>query len=492
MTQETITSHSAASQALRRPPGPTPHPLNLYGQTNLIRFARNPRVYMERMRRDYGDVVRLTDGAPGYLFAFGEANNRAVLGDPDTFYNLAPQDTPMRVIPGSALSRLYNGLIQMNGPTHKSQRKLIARAMNAIWCEQTLVEMAAIVRRRVAALPTAGIIDLAAECREISLQVALKTLLGLDPSHGARGIAAAMDEWTRLVFSPFSFLLPFDLLGLPYARLQRLSEEIEAVIGALIAERQARGHDANDVLGALIDDAQASGLGEDALIGQTNFLFMAGHLTTASAMAWTLFCVMVHRHVVDQVAADGAALNLHDLLAPHGALSLSEAVINETLRLFPPVVWWTRIAQQDFALGGNHGRAGTRIIHSPFVSHRDPAHFSDPYRFNPQRWFARKPSPFAYCPFSAGPRMCLGERLAIAEIRLLLKHVFERFTPTLPPGARIDIGGLMLSSPSPGLFARLDPPGTRQSDIRFSGTVHSAFRYDAGSALTPNGRGARS
>lgn len=475
MTHMTLSSFTAARRWSRRPPGPVPHPLNLNGRANLIRFVRNPRLFMERMQRDYGDVVMLIDGTPSYLFAFGEACNRTVLGDPDAFYNLEPGDTPLRVTAGSALARLYNGLIQMNGPAHRSQRKLIARAMGRVWCEQTLAAMAAIVRRRVAQWPAGGIVDLAAECREISLQVALQTLLGLDPHRDSRSIADAMDEWTRLVFSPAVFLCPFDISGLPYARLQRLSERIEATIRGMIAERRCRGDRATDVLGALIAGAEEDGLDEDVLIGQTNFLFMAGHLTTASAMAWALFCVMAHPDLIAPLAAEGEVLEPEELIASASATSLVEAVIKEALRLFPPVMWWTRIAQKDFALAGYRGAAGTRIIHSPYVSHRDPAHFPDPYSFSPDRWFVNKPSPFAFCPFSAGPRMCLGERMAVAEIRLLLKYVLERHTPTLQPGARIDIGGLMLSSPAPGLYAQLERPGWPARTVAFSGSVHTAF-----------------
>jgi cytochrome P450 len=241
---------------------------------------------MERMRREHGDVVTLVEGAPSYLFAFGETSNRTVLSDPDTFQNPEPSDTPLRLIPGSALSRLYNGLIQLNGPAHRCQRKIMAQAMNRNWRAELLVEMAAIIRRRVATWPADGTIDLAAECREISMQVAHKVLLGIDPNGTGRTIAAAMHEWTRLVFSPLVMLLPFDVRSLPYARLQQLSGEIEIAIRTMIAARRERMDNANDVLGALIGDAHAGRLPENMLIGQTNFLFMAGHLTTASAMAW--------------------------------------------------------------------------------------------------------------------------------------------------------------------------------------------------------------
>ena len=478
MTKTTLLSLAGARRWPRRPPGPAPHPLNLNGRANLIRFACNPRLFMERMRRDYGDVVMLIDGKPSYLFAFGETCNRTVLGDPDSFYNLEPGDTPLRVIAQSALSRLYNGLIQMNGPAHQHQRKLVARAMGRVWCEQTLAAMAAIVHRRVAEWPPGGIVDLAAECREISLQVALKTLLGLDPYRHSRSIADAMDEWTRLVFSPTVLLCPFDISGLPYARLQRLSEQIETTIRSMIAERRSSGERATDVLGALIAGAGEDGLDEDALIGQTNFLFMAGHLTTASAMAWALFCVMAHPDLIAPLAAESESLEPEELIASATEMSLVEAVIKEALRLFPPVMWWMRIAQKDFTLAGYCGRAGTRIIHSPYVSHRDPMHFPDPCSFSPRRWFVKKASPFAFCPFSAGPRMCLGERMAVAEIRLLLKYVLERHTPTLQPGARVDIGGLMLSSPAPGLHAQLERPGQAARTVPFSGNAHMAFRSD--------------
>jgi cytochrome P450 len=460
----------------RRPPGRV-HPLNLNGRTQLIPFVMNPRGFMERMRRDHGDVVTLIGGATPYLFAFGESANRTILGDPDTFHNPEPTDTPLRVVPGSALARLYNGLIQMNGPAHRRQRKVMAQAMNSIWNETLIADMDDEIRSRVAGWPMDGRIDLAAECRIISMHVAMRTLLGLDPRGPGKALAAAMDQWTRLVFSPAALLLPLDLPGLAYAHLQRLSEEIEATIRAMIVARRGRGVTGGDVLSALISEADNGRLEEVALIGQTNFLFMAGHLTTASAMAWTLFCLMAHPQLIAEVAAEGAALEPGSLLSSSTETTLSEAVINEALRLFPPVTWWMRIANGDFELGPWRFVAGTRVIHSPYVSHRDPAHFPEPYAFRPQRWSRSKPSPFAFCPFSAGPRMCLGQRMALAEIRLLLRHVLQRFTPELLSGTRIDVGGLMLTRPSPGLFARLLPAGNTGRAVPFTGTVRKAFRY---------------
>ncbi|MCA1561439.1 MAG: cytochrome P450 [Chloroflexi bacterium] len=260
-------------------------------------------------------------------------------------------------------------------------------------------------------------------------------------------------------------IAPLDLPGLPYHRLMVLSRRLEGVIRELIERRRATAP-SRDVLSRLAK--QGDELTEDDLIGETAFLFMAGHATTASALTWTVLLLCAHP-VVQEALLD----ELHDVLGGHapevaqlGELGLVERVIKESLRLLPPVMWWGRVSTGPFELGGHQLGAGTNVMYSAYITHRLPELYPRPRSFLPERWLTATPGPYEYLPFSGGPRMCLGSGFATLEMKLVLAVLLQRWRLALKAGARVDRGGLMVSQPKRGLPVVLG--GTGKTEIRGS------------------------
>ena len=177
------------------------------------------------------------------------------------------------------------------------------------------------------------------------------------------------------------------------------------------------GHDVLSKLVQIHDD-DVGRLNDDELIGQTNFLFMAGHATTACALTWTLFLLAQHPCALRQVAGEledkcGGGVPARDQLDD---LPFLDAVIKESLRLLPPVLWWSRVSTAAFALGPYELPSGTRLVHSAYITHRDAERFPEPDRFVPARWFETAPGPLVrHSP--AGPRMCPGAPFALMELK---------------------------------------------------------------------------
>ena len=170
-------------------------------------------------------------------------------------------------------------------------------------------------------------------------------------------------------------------------------------------------------------------------------LFIAGHETTAWTLAWTLFLLDQHpewqqrlRAELDVVLA-GRAPTPEDL----PRLRVMDLVVRESMRLIPAVpVLFFRVCAEAVALGSFQLPPGANIIVSPFATHHDPALYEAPRRFLPQRWETLDPGTYAYLPFGAGPRACIGMRFAERSIRMQLALILQKFRVTFEPGTRVD------------------------------------------------------
>jgi cytochrome P450 len=179
-------------------------------------------------------------------------------------------------------------------------------------------------------------------------------------------------------------------------------------------------------------DEQGQAMTERQLRDEVVTLLLAGHETTALALSWTWYLISRHAEVDAKLAAE-----LRDVLggrAPTVAdvpqLRFTEQVVTEGMRLYPPAWGFGREAIADCEIGGYTVAAGTTIIISPWVSHRDPRYFEHPMEFRPERWsgdLARRQPRFAHMPFGGGPRICIGNRFAMMEAVLILATVAQRF-----------------------------------------------------------------
>ena len=217
-------------------------------------------------------------------------------------------------------------------------------------------------------------------------------------------------------------------------RYVRGVRRIRRLVTRIIQERREDDRDRGDLLSMLMlardDDGQP--MTEHQLRDEVITLLLAGHETTALALSWTWYLLSQYPDVDAKLAAElrdvlgGRAPAVNDL--PH--LVLTEQVVTEAMRLYPPAWGIGREALADCEIGGYAIPAGTTIIISPWVLHRDQRFFEHPNEFRPARWrgdFARQLPRFAYMPFGGGPRICIGNRFAMMEAVLILATVAQNF-----------------------------------------------------------------
>jgi cytochrome P450 len=454
-------------------PGPRPDPL-LGWRGALLPLSTDPLAALLDLHATYGNLVALSRSAPVIMFAFGAEHNRRLLSDSSLFHNNIGFGLPMPE--HSAAARVSYGLLAMNGDRHRQHRRLMLPAFHRQQVASYHALMVATIEQHVAAWQPGTIRDIAQAMQELTLAIAMRTLFSLDAGPTAQTLGKLFTASLNVEISPLESLLPAAILGPGMHQLNQIAIQIEQQVQALIAERRASTIERTDVLAMLIaardEDGQA--LTDTELVGQTYTLFAAGHETSANALAWALLLLQQHPQIHAALytelvtALAGAAPSLEQL----AHLPLLDQVVKEVLRLMPPASLLLRMSTAPCTLGGYELPAESAIFLSPLITHRDPAIFPQPNAFQPERWAQSDPSIYAYLPFGAGPRMCIGTSFALMEIKLALALIVQRFRLELPPYTRVDPELRLTLRPRNGLPMRIHAQDNTFSTTPIQGGIH--------------------
>ena len=343
---------------------------------------------------------------------------------------------------GRALERakrlLGEGLLTSEGDLHRRQRRLVQPAFHKTRISgyaDTMVRRAAQAADR---WQDGQPIDATAEMNRLTLTIVGETLLGTNVEEDAGGVrnalTAVLSAFT-LTMSPFAPLL--ERLPLPAVRrYERAQITLDRLVYRIIQDRRARADDRGDLLSMLLlaSDTEEGGerMTDRQVRDEAMTIFLAGHETTANALAWTWHLLAAHPDVerrlheeIDRVL--GGRLATADDMP---LLVYTRMVIAESMRRYPPAWGIGRRAIEDVTIGGYLVPKGTVVLVSQFLLHHDPRFFADPERFDPDRWRpdrqATRPR-FAYFPFGGGTRVCIGEPFAWMEAILVLATIAQRW-----------------------------------------------------------------
>lgn len=248
-------------------------------------------------------------------------------------------------------------------------------------------------------------------------------------------------------------------------RFQKARKRLDQTIYGLIERRRKNGEDLGDLLSMLLlatDEDGAGGMSDRQVRDEAMTLFLAGHETTANALTWTLYLLSqnpdcerrLHREI--DAALGGRPPEFDDL----PRLPYTGMVLAESMRLYPPAWGVGRLALEDYRIGEWRVPAGSVLLMSGWVTHRDPRWWPEPERFDPGRWTAEakdaRPK-FSYFPFGGGSRLCVGERFAWMEGGLVLASIAQRWRPRLVPGHPVEPEPLITLRPRHGMRMTLDP-----------------------------------
>ena len=440
---------SAGKAAYRFPPG---------FQRNLLWFAwrrfrpANPIVLFQHLVEAYGDIAHYKIGWNHIVFLNHPDYIREILVVQND--NFVKERTVRR-----SKMLLGEGMITSEGAEHRTQRQVAQPAFH----RQRIPEYASLMVFEAARMRETWRAgeerDISRDMMHLTLNVVSQTLFATDLRDEVNELADAINRimglYNFLVMLPAAEWLvhvrPPGLAGFVRAR-----KRIDAVVYRMIEAHRRRGGSGSllDMMLAASPDQSAES--EQRLRDQVITIFLAGSETVANALAWTWYLLSqnpecekrLHGEIDRELA--GRLPTFDDI----PRLRYAEMVLAESMRLYPPAWAMGRRALADFQLGEFFLPAGTTVLMSQFVTHRDPRFFADPLQFNPERFTPEEKArrvKFTYFPFGAGVRQCIGESFAWMESILLLATLAQKWKLSLVPGHRVEPEPLITLRPKYGM-----------------------------------------
>ncbi len=418
-------------------------------------------------------MVKIEYGLIGDLLR-GRRNSAAYfLNDPTDIKHVLvtnqknyPKDLNIISHPPPVKKIFGKGLLFSNDPLHLKQRRMMQPFFNhqqiASYADMMIEKTGTVLESWKDGME----MEISSEIGQLTMSIATRAFFNIEFSDQldefSRAVRMGQHVLAKSFFSPISFL-PFSL-SFPTKLNRDLRQVVALLDGTIsdaIARRRAADESGPDLLSALLnarDDDQIA-MSDQQLRDEIATLFLAGHETTANALSFAFYLLSQHSDVEARLLDElhwvlGDSAPSFDLL-PH--LTYTGQVFSEALRLYPPAwILQSRVARESDTLpSGTTIPAGDVLVIVPYITHRNPKLFSDPERFDPER-FTKEAcadrAEYAYFPFSGGSRNCIGERFAKMEGVLLLATIAKQFKMTLSPNQTVAPNPLFTLCPKNGVL----------------------------------------
>jgi cytochrome P450 len=427
-------------------------------------FRPNPIDYLLTSYRTFGDVVCTR----------AVTFRSVLLVHPDHLKHVL-QDNARNYVKGIVIAKLKvligEGLFTSEGDFWRRQRRLSQPAFHRDHLTGFATAMTetteAMLDRWAPRARTGMPFDVAAEMSALTLGIVGRALfsrvLDADADEVGQALTAALEivneRAIRVLVSP---------LWWPSAtnrRLRRALAVLDRVVYDIIESRRRTGAQPGDLLSMLLlarDEETGAGMTDRQLRDEVMTFLLAGHETTAVALSWAWYLLDRHPAVAERLRAEVAAAigtrtpTVEDL----PRLRYARMVVEESMRLYPPVWGFMRQAIGEDQVGGFRIPKRAVVTISPYVTHRHPAFWEDPERFDPERFapeLVRSRPRYAYLPFSGGPRLCIGNEFALMEAQLVVAMTVQRYRLHVVPGAHVEPESRLTLRPRGGLPMAVSP-----------------------------------
>jgi cytochrome P450 family 135 len=414
------------------PDGPRSPPL-----VQIARWVAQPLQMLDDCKRRYGSV---------FTFAPPREAKIVIVSDPELVKAIfkAPTDVLLAgVVNATILEPVVgkNSLLTLDGDEHIRQRRLLLPSFHGERMQAYATVMREITESNLATWPTDQPFALQPMMQSITLDVILKTVFGLDTPEKAAALRSSLVELLEIAANPFLFF--FGVVGLdpfkvPWLRITKLKRAVDVELYRMIAEARKSGARGTDVLSMMLGarDEAGQGMSDVELRDELVTLLLAGHETTATALAWTFDRLLANPETLERLRSDLAA----------GSEEYLDAVIRETLRVRPIIPLVGRHVAKPYQLGRWTLPVGSRVAPSIYLLGRRPEAYPEPDRFMPERHLGVKPDPMTWIPFGGGTRRCIGMAFALFEMRIVLQTIVPRMKLTLVGGeAKVVRRGITLA-----------------------------------------------
>jgi cytochrome P450 len=399
------------------PPGPSYPSL-----IQALGFWTRPLAFLERARARYGGrfSVRLPF-APPFVF----------VTDPEEIKQVytAPADV---LYPGEGARALEpvvgaNSVILLDGGPHMEQRRLMLPAFHGERIERLAGLVEEVVDRELADWAGVGGLTLAPRMQQLTLEIILRAVFGLDPGERLETVRARLSDLLSFGDNPLTLFGPpgpamqrfLNRVG-PIAGFVDIRDDVDRLLFELIDERRAENGERPDVLTMLLEARHEDGspMSDRELRDELMTLLVAGHETTATSLSWAFERLTREPAVLDRLVEE---IDSHDE-------AYLTATIQETLRRRPVLPNTApRLVKQPIEVGGWRYEPGVCLVANAYLVHHDPEIYEDPYAFRPERFLGQSPGTYTWIPFGGGRRRCLGASFAMLEMKVVLRGVLGAY-----------------------------------------------------------------
>ena len=458
--------HTPASASLLRRPEvklgaasrPAPGPS---GFMSGWRLMRDPLQFLEKLIGDYGDIVHVRIMNLQVCVVAHPEGIKHVLQDNHRNYR--------KSFDYKILARLLGqGLVTSEGPLWLKQRRL----MQPMFHRQKIANFGTLMTECTVAMldrwrgraERGDVFDVAPEMMRLTLQIVGRALLSMDLIEQAdeigRNITIANERFGNMGLSAFVPWLPTP----GNARFRRAAAALRKIVLAIIGERRRDGRDHGDLLSMLLavrDEETGQGMKDEQLRDEVLTLILAGHETTATALSWTWYLLSRNPEAERKLHAEidevlgGRPASVADL--PN--LTYTAMVIDEAMRLYPPVWAVGRAAIADDEIMDYRVAKGCNVLLSQWLVHHHPAFWDNPDNFEPERFAGERNAArprYAFFPFGGGPRMCIGNFFALTEAQIVLATIAQKYRLRVPPQHPIELQPLVTLRPRYGVKVALE------------------------------------
>jgi cytochrome P450 len=392
-------------------------------------LVKDPLSFLTELSQTHGDIATFWLGRAPAVF----------INDPELI-DCVVRDRAFVRSEGtrSSLTRLLGqGLLTLEGAAHLRHRRLMQPAFHRERIQRYVSIMAEETEAVLRGWRSGELPDLRTEMSRLTFAIVSRCLFNADTRRESERINTILQRVTPIVMTTglLSWMLPRFVPPLYGLRTRREIRELHEIVSGLVQTLRAEGRDRGDLLSMLLASRDDNGraLSDDDIRDETLTTLLAGYDTTTHAVTLAWHLLSTHPEIQEAVADEvRTAVGERPIVAEDlERLPLVDRVVREALRLYPPAWWADRVCSEDRALGGYLIPAGTMVVFSTWVTHRDARYFADPSRFDPDRFLRERAASIpsaAYLPFGAGVHTCIGNTFALTASRMIIAAMAQRFS----------------------------------------------------------------
>ena len=418
---------------------------------DALPFMRDPLGYVVRMSREYSALCTTSMGLGMQVWVNDpELIDEVFVARAKTWQ----KDTNTRQL----IPLLGQGLLTSEGELWRTQRKLAAPAFVPKRIATYAQIMTECTTRYARSLRDHELREMHEDIMTLTLEIVGRTLLGVDTQQDSERVAKALEQmgiyFEKRMLTLGGFFMEF-MRTPAHARFEKAIAELDSVVARII-DNARKDPNADFLLARLLaaqtEDGQS--MSDRQARDEAMTMLLAGHETTALTITYALYALSRHPEHEARLRAEIAQLGAAPATPNHlPRLPFLDAVIKETLRLYPAAWIIGRQLTSTLELAGYTLPAGVEVMACPYALHRDARFFREPELFDPERWLdpTHAPPRYAYIPFGVGPRSCIGSHFAKMEAALVLATLLQHVSVQVVPGYQLELRPLITMRPKAGL-----------------------------------------